>query len=321
MGKGKKEDKEEEKEENITSHNLLTYTKMENNYHLSNKKAIYYNMKVYYEAIGKEYHNFMPLTFHIKEGLNDPQFLKFEQLYHDAQDSNKDTILDNFPKFGKSLWIVKPGENTNRGCGIQVSKELEHIKNLISNTNVNGNRRSYIIQKYIEKPLLYKNRKFDIRTFTMMCTINGNLQGYWYTDGYFRTSSREFSLKNISNKFIHLTNDAVQKRLDDYGKFESGNKLSYPEFQKFLDSMKIDCDFVKQVVPKLKQMAQDSMRAVSRKLDPSRKTFTLEIFGYDFMIDEDLNPWMIEVNTNPCFELSSPYLARLIPAMVENALK
>lgn len=202
-----------------------------------------------------------------------------------------------------------------------MSKELDHIKNLISNTNVNGNRRSYIIQKYIEKPLLYKNRKFDIRTFTMMCTINGNLQGYWYTDGYFRTSSREFSLKNISNKFIHLTNDAVQKRLDDYGKFESGNKLSYPEFQKFLDSVKIDCDFVKQVVPKLKQMAQDSMRAVSRKLDPSRKTFTLEIFGYDFMIDEDLNPWMIEVNTNPCFELSSPYLARLIPAMVENALK
>lgn len=155
----------------------------------------------------------------------------------------------------------------------------------------------------------------------MMCTINGNMQGYWYTDGYFRTSSREFSLKNFNNKFIHLTNDAVQKRLDDYGKFESGNKLSYPEFQKYLDSVKIDCDFVKTVVPKMKQMAQDSMRAVSRKVDPNRKTFTMEIFGYDFMIDEDLNPWMIEVNTNPCFELSSPYLARLIPAMVENALK
>lgn len=62
----------------MTSHNLLSYTKMENNYHLSNKKAIFYNMKVYYEAIGKEYYNHLPLTFHIKEGLNDPQFLKFE---------------------------------------------------------------------------------------------------------------------------------------------------------------------------------------------------------------------------------------------------
>ena len=78
--------------------------------------------------------------------------------------------------------------------------------------------------------MLYKNRKFDIRTFTLMVTINGNLQGYWYQEGYLRTSSREFTLKNVQNRYVHLTNDAVQKRLDDYGKFESGNKLSYPEF-------------------------------------------------------------------------------------------
>ena len=319
---GKKgEEKDEEKEENPTSHGLLDYSKMENNYHLSNKKAIFYNMKVYYEAIGKEYHHYLPLTFHIKEGLNDPQFLKFEQLYHDAQEANKPTILDQFPKFGKTLWIVKPGENTNRGCGIQVSRDIDHIKSLVQNTNVNGNRRSYIIQKYIEKPLLYKNRKFDIRCFTMMCTIAGNLQGYWYTDGYLRTSSREFTIKNVSNRYVHLTNDAVQKKLDDYGKFESGNKLSYQEFQKYLDSQGIKCDFAKDVTTKIRQLVQDSMRAVSRKMDPHRKNASFEIFGYDFMIDEDLNTWMIEVNTNPCFELSSPYLARLIPAMVENALK
>ena len=78
---------------------------------------------------------------------------------------------------------------------------------------------------------------------------------------------------------------------------------------------------MKTVIPKMKQMVQDSMRAVSRKIDPVRKNCSFEIFGYDFMIDEDLNPWMIEVNTNPCFELSSPYLARLIPQMVESALK
>ena len=44
---------------------------------------------------------------------------------------NKETILDTYPKFGKNLWIIKPGENTNRGCGIQVCKELDAIKNLI----------------------------------------------------------------------------------------------------------------------------------------------------------------------------------------------
>lgn len=39
------------------------------------------------------------------------------------------------------------------------------------------------------------------------------------------------------------------------------------------------------------------------------------------MIDENLKPWLIEVNTNPCLELSAPYLARVIPNMIENAVK
>ena len=34
---------------------------------------------------------------------------------------------------------------------------------------------------------------------------------------------------------IHLTNDAVQKNAEDYGKFEAGNKLSYNDFQNYLD--------------------------------------------------------------------------------------
>ena len=90
------------------------------------------------------------------------------------------------PKFGKNLWIIKPGENTNRGCGIQVSKELDHIKGLIQNVNVNGTRRSYIIQKYIEKPLLYKNRKFDIRLWVLVAHDG---RCFLFREGYLRLSS------------------------------------------------------------------------------------------------------------------------------------
>jgi tubulin monoglycylase TTLL3/8 len=34
------------------------------------------------------------------------------------------------------------------------------------------------------------------------------------------------------------------------------------------------------------------------------------------MIDDKFETWLIEVNTNPCLELSCPLLARIIPSMV-----
>ena len=89
------------------------YNKIEDNYHLANKKALWINMKHYYEAIGEDPFNALPVTFHIKEGLDDPEFFKF-QAYYDA----------NREKASTNVWIIKPGENTNRGQGIQVAKEF-----------------------------------------------------------------------------------------------------------------------------------------------------------------------------------------------------
>jgi hypothetical protein len=39
------------------------------------------------------------------------------------------------------------------------------------------------------------------------------------------------------------------------------------------------------------------------------------------MFDDSFKTYLIEVNTNPCLELGCPLLARLIPNMVENALR
>lgn len=60
----------------------------------------------------------------------------------------------------------------------------------------------------------------------MIISINGMIKGYWYELGYIRTTSFEYTIKHGQTS-VHLTNDAVQKYLPEYGKYEKGNKISY----------------------------------------------------------------------------------------------
>jgi hypothetical protein len=71
--------------------------------------------------------------------------------------------------------------------------------------------KTLIIQKYIERPLLYKGRKFDIRHYMMATKMHGRMKLYFYSEGYVRTSSSMFDLTEVGDTEIHLTNDAIQK--------------------------------------------------------------------------------------------------------------
>ena len=46
-----------------------------------------------------------------------------------------------------------------------------------------------------------------------------------------------------------------------------------------------------------------------------------EIFGYDFILDVNFEPFLLEVNTNPGLEESSPLIKMLVPRMIDDALK
>jgi hypothetical protein len=81
---------------------------------------------------------------------------------------------------------------------------------------------SFIIQKYMEDPMLINKRKFDIRVWvliTMDCRV------FLFKEGYLRMTSSNYDLtpESILRPEVHLTNNAVQSKFEDYGKFENGN--------------------------------------------------------------------------------------------------
>ena len=57
------------------------YNKIEDNFHLNNKKALFLNMRNYYNAIEKNPFDTLPVTFHIRNGLKDPEYNRFKKFY------------------------------------------------------------------------------------------------------------------------------------------------------------------------------------------------------------------------------------------------
>lgn len=66
----------------------------------------------------------------------------------------------------------------------------------------------------------------------------------------------------------------------------------------------------------MKQIIVMTGQSVKKKINRLDRMNSFEIFGYDFMLDENSKLWLIEVNTNPCIEESSPLLVTLLPRML-----
>lgn len=278
---------------------------------LSNKASLYKNIYKYCKESEISVHSIVPLTF-----ILETKTYKFK-----SQLENFKKHFDNFNKstppghfIGKGIWILKPS-GFNRGRGIHIFNTPEMLENLLNSIELNSN---YIIQKYIESPLLFNNRKFDIRMWVLITHDN---RCYYFPEGYIRTSSEDYSISSnlLNNKFVHLTNNAVQKDSASYGKFENGNQISFRDFQEYLEKSNEFGTFDK-ILLQIRGMILISLGAAKEKLNPKQRQHCFEIFGYDFIIDSELKPWLIEINTNPCLELSSPLLSQLIPRMLEDAL-
>ena len=263
----------------------------------------------------------------------------------------------NIPKTfnsGKNMWIIKP-VNLNRGRCIKVLNNIDEIlkemkwiqtskkilisegnndnsKNKILNSekknsfekeyiNTNGIKCEYImIQKYLEKPLLYQGRKFDIRMWIMFMTNREN-DVYIFKEGHLKATSLKYN-PDSNDLFVHLTNYSVQKHNIHFSKIEIGNEIPFYEFQRELDRKKTGINFIKDIYPKIVRIVRlTGGAAIQGKMNFMNIKNCFEIFGYDFILDENYKPYLLEINTNPGLEISSPLINQLLPRMIDDAFK
>lgn len=248
------------------------------------------------------------------------------------------------------VWICKPASLTNRGFGIQVLRGVDEVLALTqraqsaSSTGLEqarsdgtkpssgalskaarrrGQQEGWIVQEYMERPLLVSGRKFDIRCFVLLVmqrekgSKDAKLKAYFYEDAYVRTSCKKYSLDKLSDRECHLTNDAVQKHAKSYGKFESGNKLTMEEWQASLEKDYPDAPknvVFDSIVPEIKRLSAMSVSAgvVAAKLGKTDISRSFELLGCAF------NPLSFFLS---CSLAYSPALTPLSPFCPTPALR
>ncbi|KAG7400917.1 Protein monoglycylase ttll8 [Phytophthora boehmeriae] len=225
----------------------------------------------------------------------------------------------------KNVWIVKPA-GMSRGRGIRVFNDLGQLLEYVDVEN--HKECQWIAQKYIENPLLLCRRKFDIRQWVLV-TGWDPLTVWFNEDCYLRFSSEEYSMDDLSDQYVHLTNNSIQKYSDkfndvyatDDGEMQvEGNMWHSDDFKKFIATKLGQPDiWNERMHPRMKEVVVQSLQCVQDMVQ--HRSNSCELFGYDFMVDEQLTPWLIEVNSSPACDYSTPIAQRYVESGLAGIIK
>ncbi|XP_055599060.1 tubulin glycylase 3B-like isoform X2 [Uranotaenia lowii] len=215
----------------------------------------------------------------------------------------------------QNVWILKPG-NRCRGLGIML---FDDDRKLLDFVDSNPDQK-YVAQKYIERPMLIHNTKFDIRQYFLVTFINNQLKIWMYHNCYLRFSSREFNLDDF-NESIHLTNYSIQKY---YSRSEESplpvyNMWSCEEFQRHLQTLGKGYYWERKIYPDMKKSILAVVSASVDGMKIERNMF--ELYGADFMVTENFRTMLLEINSSPDLSASTKVTETICEAVLEDLVK
>ncbi|XP_069810361.1 tubulin--tyrosine ligase [Dendropsophus ebraccatus] len=225
----------------------------------------------------------------VRNGLQD--------LINSTRTDEREEFLESFngrKESGKgNVWIAKSSSGA-KGEGILISSDATQLLDFIDNQG-----QVHVIQKYLENPLLLEpgHRKFDIRSWVL---VDNQYNIFLYREGVLRTSSEPYNDSDFQDMTSHLTNHCIQKEHSkNYGRYEDGNEMFFEEFNQYLMTS-LNINLENSILWQIKQIIRVCLTCIEPAISTKHLPYqSFQLFGFDFMVDEDLKVWLLEVNGAP----------------------
>ncbi|XP_045454529.1 tubulin monoglutamylase TTLL4-like [Melitaea cinxia] len=202
-------------------------------------------------------------------------------------------------------WIIKPPASA-RGTGIKVVSRWTQIPK----------KKPVVVQRYVSKPYLINGSKFDLRLYVLVTSVHP-LRIYLYKDGLARFASVKYNddPSSLNDRYMHLTNYSINRLSKNYTPNEDfsaceGHKWTLETlFQYLKTEQNVDTnalwESITDLVIKTIIAGEASISSLTKANITSRYN-CYELFGIDVLLDEDLKPWLLEVNISPSLHSASP---------------
>jgi len=208
---------------------------------------------------------------------------------------------------------MKVSYGVHRGLGVEIlhdKLELEYREQYMSGKLCGKIDYSRLAQHYIDNPLLYKGYKFDFRIYMMVTSVNPLI--VHYHDGFLRNSLVKYD-KGSSVSGAHITNTSKSKKIIQKCK-EKGEKHNGMDYKQLRDfQMKTLDDLQEYLLEEgkitdpnwldnyLRPQFKRAFLSMAKMNEDSfyKSSDVFELFGADFVIDQDLNLYIIEMNASP----------------------
>eukprot|EP00418_Pyrodinium_bahamense_P002807 CAMPEP_0179011040 /NCGR_PEP_ID=MMETSP0796-20121207/455_1 /TAXON_ID=73915 /ORGANISM="Pyrodinium bahamense, Strain pbaha01" /LENGTH=401 /DNA_ID=CAMNT_0020706399 /DNA_START=116 /DNA_END=1318 /DNA_ORIENTATION=- len=250
---------------------------------LTRKDRLWANFHEMAEVVGVEAFDFVPKTYVLPAQVEEFK-THFANLEH--------------------IWIVKPNASS-QGRGIFLLRDLRQLK--LSETSV--------VSRYVDNPLLIQGLKFDMRIYVVVTSFDP-LRAYVYREGLTRFASKPYSTaeEHLADKFRHLTNYSINKKAHNFIENQRlqadnyGHKWSLSALNRHLKCVGVDVNLmwgrIMDLLVKTLLSVENVIASKTRELLATHQA--VSSYGFDVLVDEELKPWLLEVNLSPSMKADSP---------------